>query len=183
MDNLILGGDFNAHHTSWGSHKINSRGRKINNLYSTTKYHIINNGKNTYYPTQIGQKPSAIDLTIASNDIASKISWDVTDYSIGGNHHIVLISLHSEIELKEKIKKTVSKKKLIKDLESLKPNSFFDIEDLQGLTKSLIKKHSKKLIHTPKLWWCKELTEAYQNKKNARKEFNRLSNSINLRIQ
>lgn len=88
-ENVVIAGDFNAHHTVWGSPKVNYRGKEILRTINMSNFTLVNNGKCTYYPNNLSQNPSAIDLTIVSKNLAQKIDWDVTNEKFGGNHQII----------------------------------------------------------------------------------------------
>ena len=79
-DWLIVGGDLNGWHTSWGSRKNNKRGDEIINLVTSNDLHVCNIGDTPTYKTIANGKirSSIIDLTIASPNVFSKINdWNV----------------------------------------------------------------------------------------------------------
>ena len=62
---LILSGDFNNHHTLWGSTKPDRRGKTIENLLNNQDLILLNTGSPTHFSTRNG-KTCAIDLTFSS---------------------------------------------------------------------------------------------------------------------
>lgn len=73
---VIIGGDMNSHNIVWGCETSNAKGDELWNIVNRYGYIIHNNGLKTFIPTNPNIRPSAIDLTISSPDIASKISWN-----------------------------------------------------------------------------------------------------------
>ena len=98
----IAVGDFNAHHPLWKKYKntdskyfkpdLNNTGRDIVKALETSNIMILNTGQSTH------TSGSAIDLTFATPDIASKANWDINDN---------LLSDHYGIETLIPYKKTV----------------------------------------------------------------------------
>lgn len=86
---LIVMGDLNSHHTSWGSKNNDSNGKVIINSLEDFNLVLLNTGK----PTRISlpnQHPSAVDLTLVSNRLASKCTWD-TILDCGSSDHLPII--------------------------------------------------------------------------------------------
>jgi hypothetical protein len=48
---FIIGGDFNAKHTHWGSRLITAKGRELYKAVSDTGCEIVSTGKPTYWLT------------------------------------------------------------------------------------------------------------------------------------
>jgi hypothetical protein len=48
---FIIGGDFNAKHTHWGSRLITTKGRELYKAVADTGCEIVSTGKPTYWPT------------------------------------------------------------------------------------------------------------------------------------
>lgn len=99
LENVVIGGDLNAHNTAWGSSKVNYRGKEILKTINLSNFSIINNGKHTHFPTNLALKSSAIDITIVSKELFAKSIWDVTDSKFGGNHQIIIFSLFSDHDI------------------------------------------------------------------------------------
>lgn len=101
LKNVVIGGDVNAHNLHWGACKTNYRGKEILRVINESEFTIVNNGKFTHYPTNLTQKPSAIDLTITSKSLTRHCCWDVSDSKFGGNHQIIMFSLFSSFDIVE----------------------------------------------------------------------------------
>lgn len=89
----ILGGDLNAHHPTWNSsNNICPRGELLINLLDDSDLLVLNDGSPTLIkpPNTI---PSAIDLTLATPQIAAKIDWEVLDEELSGNHKMIFYKL------------------------------------------------------------------------------------------
>ncbi|MCP4262523.1 MAG: RNA-directed DNA polymerase [Planctomycetes bacterium] len=86
----LITGDFNAHHTQWGSLRCNSRGEQIANILLQSNLCLLNNGRATRVDDRNGQM-SCIDLSIASPEMQG-MSWDVYDDSLGSDHFPICIS-------------------------------------------------------------------------------------------
>ena len=71
---LILLGDFNAHNPLWGSEKMSTRGRILENILDRFNLLCLNEKEETYYRAFDGAK-STIDLTISSTTIAPEYRW------------------------------------------------------------------------------------------------------------
>lgn len=81
---FILMGDFNASNTLWGSKKIDQRGKIIQGLTEKHNLIILNNEQQTRTDQRNGT--SAIDLTIVSWELASKLRMEVDEDSRGSDH-------------------------------------------------------------------------------------------------
>lgn len=87
----IICGDLNAHSTTWGDNRICSKGKTMEKvLEEIPSIALLNNPtKKTFYSTA-HQSFSAIDLTLASRSISSKIQWDTHDDLCGSDHFPVI---------------------------------------------------------------------------------------------
>lgn len=105
---LILG-DFNAHHTDW-SYKTNRRGRLLHESMLDHSFISLNNGAPTRIRLVNGVlQESSPDISFVSSDLATSLSWKVTNESLGSDHLIIKISSTINIPL-EFIKKRNFKK-------------------------------------------------------------------------
>ena len=59
-NSAVIGGDFNAWATAWGSKRTKIKGRTLLELLYTINVELLNHGRHTF---EAGNKPSAIDLT------------------------------------------------------------------------------------------------------------------------
>ncbi|KAF4527282.1 hypothetical protein B566_EDAN007003 [Ephemera danica] len=82
---LIIGGDFNAHHTLWGGRFNSSKGNEIVKFINDNDVILLNDGSFT----RIGatnQHNSAIDLTFVSANAFTTSAWQVHQDSLGSDH-------------------------------------------------------------------------------------------------
>lgn len=93
---VIIMGDFNAHHVSWGSYYSDSFGTLLLNLMDELNFCILNTGSPTRrcYPSQ--NPASAVDLTFCSPGLAPSILWRVYDSTCGSDHFPIIISLPAQ---------------------------------------------------------------------------------------
>lgn len=91
---FILLGDFNSHHTLWGSYKIDTRGLRIESSIEESNMVLLNSGQSTHINISNG-KLSAIDLTFSSITLAQKCNWSVSDYPYDSDHYPIFISICS----------------------------------------------------------------------------------------
>ena len=92
---LIIGGDFNSHHTLWGSSKDSPKGRQIFNLLEEKNLILLNKGQ---IPTWSNRGSSSIiDLTICTTNIARHITdWKVSDNITFSDHNLITFSLNTQ---------------------------------------------------------------------------------------
>jgi len=89
---LILGGDFNAHHINWGSDNDNLRGEIVMDFIGTSGLFIHNQGSRpTFTRTNCS---TIIDLTLSSQFISHKIrNWNVLNEFTGSDHKYISFEL------------------------------------------------------------------------------------------
>lgn len=89
---LLVGCDANAHHTSWGSSDINSRGNVLYDFLLTNGLHAVNKGCKPTFVTCVRQE--VLDITIATNDLARRINdWHVSDEPSMSDHNHIYFDL------------------------------------------------------------------------------------------
>lgn len=90
---IILLGDFNAHHSSWGSSHDDAFGLALLEVFDEANLCILNNGSPTrrVYPSQ--NPRSALDLSICSSSLASIMSWRVMPLSYGSDHFPIVLTM------------------------------------------------------------------------------------------
>lgn len=87
----VIVGDLNAHHPSWGSHKVDVRGERLRQLLDMLGSSVLNDGRPTRLDPSTGAQ-SVVDLSIASWDVASRFTWQVDDDLHGSDHFPILLS-------------------------------------------------------------------------------------------
>ncbi|KAJ8953314.1 hypothetical protein NQ318_012108 [Aromia moschata] len=93
---FIINGDFNAHNVLWGSGHTDARGRMIETLIEEIDVVLLNTGDGTYLNSR-SNNFSAIDLTLCSPQMATRLSWSVMRDVLYSDHHPILIEITSEL--------------------------------------------------------------------------------------
>ena len=76
---IILTGDFNARHESWGDSRSNQYGQKLVEMLDTSKFSVITSSTPTFLAAN---GSSFIDLTIVTNEMVEKLESCKTDIDI-----------------------------------------------------------------------------------------------------
>lgn len=97
---FIIGGDFNAKHTHWGSRLITTKGKELFNAAKQTKCEILSTGKPTYWPTDPNKIPDLIDFFITRNISVNYLlveeAWDMNS-----DHSPILLTLSDSVIQKQ----------------------------------------------------------------------------------
>lgn len=93
---VIVMGDFNSHHISWGSYKCDPFSHLLLDLLDNLNLCIINDGSPTRRVLPHQNPKSAVDLTITSPSLSSSCLWKRLSSTFGSDHFPILISLHSQ---------------------------------------------------------------------------------------
>ena len=88
--NKVILADFNAHHTLWGSLRVDGRGEQVVKLINESDLVLLNDGSPTRVDDNTGNL-SFIDLSLVSSSIAAKCLWHTIDDSLGSDHLPILI--------------------------------------------------------------------------------------------
>lgn len=96
---LILGGDVNAHHASWGCKSTDKRGEILADFILEENLVLLNQGSKPTFEPENG-KGKIIDLTLATPGIGNKIfGWKVVDKDSFSDHKLIQFSLNTEVTL------------------------------------------------------------------------------------
>lgn len=98
---LVITGDLNAQHHSWGSSHSNTYGSFVLDIVDRLNLCILNSGSATRR-TQPHEGLSAPDLTLCSPTLASILSWYPLDSTYGSDHFPIIIVFPNRI-LKHKL--------------------------------------------------------------------------------
>ncbi|KAJ8914857.1 hypothetical protein NQ315_014870 [Exocentrus adspersus] len=93
---ILVTGDLNAHNPLWGSELKNYNGDTIESCLEILDLVILNDGSPTRL-TPPGTRPSAVDLTLASPQIAIKLSWHVIP-DCGSSDHFPILTTSGDRE-------------------------------------------------------------------------------------
>lgn len=175
---VVVGGDFNAHHWAWGDEKCDSKGDMLVDQINASNLVICNDGSPTFIPLQLNKRSTALDISLASSDLFARITWTVTDFSIGSHHMALEIVLDTVDEMKSTF--YVNRKLVQEEIAEWTDTDITSITDLKSSMKVAIKRNRFKNTRTPKCWWSPEVDEAWKAKTEARRSFNRASSQENL---
>lgn len=87
---FMLTGDFNAKHQRWGNDVDNVSGHNVLEFLLESNACLLNSGSMTHFHSQTGSY-SAIDLTICSPELQTKVDWSVHDDLCGSDHYAIII--------------------------------------------------------------------------------------------
>lgn len=86
---ILLLGDFNAHHPLWGTSNADARGKMIETILNNNPLTPLNTGASTH------ESGSAIDLTIATSQLAPDFRWSVGDSLLSSDHFPIFTTLET----------------------------------------------------------------------------------------
>lgn len=89
---VIWCGDLNAHNTLWGGRHIDVTGQVVEDLIEERELVCLNDGRGTRIDVHTGIE-SVLDLTLVSNNLASKCNWDMEESSMGSDHYPIVPTL------------------------------------------------------------------------------------------
>ena len=92
-DILILG-NFNAHHSSWYSSSTDSRGTMLESMVSGSNFGILNWDSPTRLPGNAN--PSSPDVSLGSASLITSTNWQT---NLGSDHLPILISLQMDVTI------------------------------------------------------------------------------------
>lgn len=93
--NLLIGSDANAHHCSWGSSDINSRGEKLLEFIVESDLIILNRGNRPTFINKVREE--VIDLTLCSSGLVDEISdWHVSQEFSFSDHQTICFSIFAD---------------------------------------------------------------------------------------
>ena len=82
---LLVLGDMNAHHSLWGCTRCCQRGKQLEKMLQRSSLCLLNTGCATHVSLPQGTL-SAIDLSICSPTLPTKLSWEVESTPLGSDH-------------------------------------------------------------------------------------------------
>lgn len=106
-DRFILGGDFNAKHTLWGSRLTTAKGKELSKAITAIQAEVASSREPTYWPTDTSKRPDLLDFFILRkippiftsaeniNDLSSDHSPVLLTMSAHIMHRKVNLGLHN----------------------------------------------------------------------------------------
>lgn len=108
-NSFIVGGDFNAKHTWWGSRLINPKGRELYKCISSNHYNVLSTGSPTYWPSDSNKIPDLLDFVVFNG--VPPTSLQITDsYDLSSDHSPIIITFFTSQFIKSKISMLFSRR-------------------------------------------------------------------------
>ena len=181
--NLIICGDLNGHHITWGNNYNDTLGVSLLNAIEDCNLVILNDGS----PTRINypqQNPTAVDITLATPDICDSIRWKISDDSLGSDHFLIYLTLNEPLEetnvyntRKWNLKKAnwpMYQSALSDEIEKIPINEVSYTKFVNAINKAALKSIPtlptfKKNVKPPNPWWTETCSELVNERKRALK--------------
>ena len=94
----LIGGDFNSHSALWDhSCSRTTNHRFVENVVNSNLY-LLNNGGITRIPDTEDHKPSAIDISFISPELAPDCLWEISSDTLGSDHFPIHIRLNAKMD-------------------------------------------------------------------------------------
>ena len=186
QNQVIIIGDFNAHHTMWGNIEQNNQSGNnlFDSLFSFPDLNLLTpKGLPTYYNVNNG-KTSTIDLCFVSSNLFQHGDIQILDHNLDSDHEIIQIGVVFTIDLQKiecrpkwKFRGGNKWDDWRQQLPELKSNQEFaskyaeTMENLISTSRRIF--GMTKGIYNPKYskpWWNQECSEKTEAKKKARKQ-------------
>ena len=194
VNGIILTGDLNARHVSWGDNKNDSYGNKLATSLDRTKFSIVTPNSPTFLSKD---GCSVIDLSIVTNNLVDKVVNCITDEDVelfsgapfrGHVPVIITLNLNGPTSNKQTIEKidldSIDWQEWSKDLDELigRNKDYLDNVDdpdelgafIDKVIQTVTAKHGVKKtvsIHS-KPFWTPELDRLCKEMRKARKRYN-----------
>lgn len=107
--NFVIGGDFNAKHTHWGSRLITTKGKKLFQAGRNYNCEFLSSGSPTYWPSDPNKIPDLIDFFISKGIKRNYTNVESND-DLSSDHTPVILSL-GEWEVQEKCNPKLTNKR------------------------------------------------------------------------
>lgn len=132
-EEVLISGDFNAHHIMWDERRNTcNKGKTIAAALEHSKLSLMNDGSTTTIP-RIDCNPSAIDLTFGTRKIVEKSNWEVVDQSFGSTHLGIIIETQLRMPIAELKTKKVNVTKAIEELNNIQPQYMYDVNEMMSI--------------------------------------------------
>lgn len=101
---VIFGGDFNAHNEVWGSSSTCRVGGEVREALDELDLSLLNDGTPTFHSVAYHSN-TVIDLSVAHDSLAMRLSWRVSDDPWGSDHLPIIMRLQAIPDLSSKTKR------------------------------------------------------------------------------
>lgn len=99
-EKFILGGDFNAKHTHWGSRLNTNKGKQLYAATTENGSEVLSTGRPTYWPTDPRRLPDLIDFFIVRK-ISSNYVKVEEEVDLSSDYTAISLTLSDNIILRE----------------------------------------------------------------------------------
>lgn len=176
---VLLGGDWNAHHVSWGDKQCDRKGGVILELINSYSLLILIDGSCTFKPVQLNKRSTAIDLTVCTPDLYGLLYWKVLDYGVG-SYHMAIKTRYENTTIPAKARWIYNRQQINQSLARMEANNIHNCRDMTRQVQQVTRASRKRDNYSPKYWWSHEVEEAWKKKQDAWREFNRVASVENL---
>lgn len=107
-EKFILGGDFNAKNTYWGSRLTNTKGKELLNAVNELKCDVTSTRSPTYWPSDQHKVPDLIDFFIYKN-LSSNYLQTKQSYDMNSDHSAIYLEISENVLYKENTLTLVNK--------------------------------------------------------------------------
>ena len=98
---FIIGGDFNAKHTYWGSRLTTTKGRELKKAAQQCGCEIFSTGNPTYWPSDVNKTPDLIDFFVTKQ--LPRNSFTLEDgVDLSSDHSPIFMTLNEDVKKSEK---------------------------------------------------------------------------------
>jgi exonuclease III len=182
VKNVIITGDMNGHSKLWGGSKTNHIGRLIEDIIDETNFVVLNTREPTRQNYDGGM--SSLDLSLCSQNLASKSTWAVLDDMLGSDHLPTITIIDEVVRNNENIKETFNLKKadwslyrqkcveLFQDIKQSDDTELYEFEIRNAILTAANKsvpvsnRRSTKIKSVP--YWDEQCTDAINKRNKAR---------------
>lgn len=196
LPRVLVGGDFNAKHSSWGSPIDDGPGQSVKEAVDSWDMHILNDpGSIATFSASYGE--SWIDLTFVSGAMLRFMKdWRVVDAESGSGHRMIVYNLSLDTPRQETRRYRLTARNhhffsnaLREELPALLPRlreveTAVDLEDLvRGLTATVTGVADRTLVsrkpgtHRSVPWWTQELGVQRKRVRALRRRFQRCNDA------
>lgn len=99
-ERFVLGGDFNAKHTDWGSRLITTKGKELRGAVRELGCNYHSTNKPTYWPTDRNKIPDLLDFFI-TRKVSSHFINIEENFDLNSDHSAVIITISENVIKRE----------------------------------------------------------------------------------
>lgn len=189
---VIIGGDFNAWATEWGSRRTNARGSSL--LEALAKLDVVLANEGTVSTFRKDGRESIIDVTFCSPSLMANINWRVSEEYTHSDHQAIRYSIGQQNPVAVSRTRTGERKwkeKAFEEdlfVEALRPESETSGLNADLLTEIMVKacdttfprKREPRNERRPAYWWNEQLSNLRASCLRARRRVQRARNAADL---